>query len=564
MKPSDKLKEFIEKEIDEIPFDSGIPSYHVIQNIIRRLDVVALFSWDSDEPRDEELTLFKLYFAFGWAPLLKNYYDDIKIDVYQPFTLMMIESKVWVDSLVKYYGKLYFCKQLLAYEKAELIKISEGDKHDFYYEYLNKNNGIERFDRVSKNFFREHIVEKIIERKRKEKGFDKSRLLNELRSIIKSPDGKMISYNTTEFIDDYYNEEGYYQILRLQGHDDFGPTDLFGGIEYRKYVDIVELITGVALMHRDACMELINMNNNIDLHNVISHTYFKDKIIENYANYLEVGKSEMEQIFSCITLNKDNFEYYLEYPSTPAPMYFEVSDNLLIRSIAGCLGNPIDLLNRELKRKYRKGYDRAVNRREDRFRDELFGFFPSEQIIKIPREINVSFNGIKTDIDAVVFDTKNRTLGLFQLKWQDAFAHSMIERYSRMNNLFPKANEWIDKMRQWVDCHDGKSLLSSLQINKELKGNYEINEVCVFVLSRNQMNFTGMEDLDETVAWGSWHQLIESQSRIKTSSDDSIKNMFYKLKMLSPASRIDRDEVLANTEISFEMGEYSISYKSKS
>jgi hypothetical protein len=474
---------------------------------------------------------------------------------------MTDEMISWADSNIEFSGKIEFCKQLLSYEKAGLIKIISPKENEFTFSYTHEITGIEQFDKMSMDFYKNEIVERIINEKKKAKPFNEEKIKKELRKIIKNPDGKMISYNTTPEIDDYYNQRGHYHILRLQGYDDFDTKDKFGGIEYWKYVDMIELITGVAIMHMEACLELVKMNPKVNLLNTLSYTYFKDKTISLYSNYLGVDENEIEQIFSCITLSKENFDYYLEYPSTPPPMYFQVSDNLIIRSIAGCISNPFSLLNRELKRKFRSDYDKAVNRREDRFRAELFMFFPDERIIKIPREINISFNGIKTDIDAVVFDSKTGTLGIFQLKWQDPFAKDMTERYSRMSNLFPKANEWVSKMKFWATNNTSKTIFNSLQINKQLKGAQEIKEICCFVISRNQMNFTGMEIDDETVAWSSWHQLIESQARIKTDFDDPIREMFVKIKSFSPERRIKTEKLPQAENIEVQIGKIKVYYE---
>ena len=227
----------------------------------------------------------------------------------------------------------------------------------------------------------------------------------------------------------------------MQGYDDFDNKDIFGGIEYWKYVTIVELIIGVGIKHTDACFMLKEENPRVLLENLLTYTQSKQRAISDYAKYMNWSEDEIKQIFEAITLTKDNFDYYLEYPCTPLPIFFEVGGELLIRSVAGCFSNPFSILNRELKRKYKKDYDKAVNNRENRFRNELFKLFPQNNVIKVPKEINISFNGIRTDIDAVVFDQTAGTLGLFQLKWQDRYGYSIKERYSRISNLFPKANE---------------------------------------------------------------------------------------------------------------------------
>ncbi len=97
----------------------------------------------------------------------------------------------------------------------------------------------------------------------------------------------------------------------------------------------------------------------------------------------------------------------------------------------------------------------------------------------------------KTDIDAINSIPNNDTC-LFQLKWQDPFYKSMKERFSRISNLFGKANEWIEKVEYWLNNIERKNILSPLKINKHYKGTDKLflNEVHIFVISRNNINFT--------------------------------------------------------------------------
>jgi len=561
MRPSELLKQKIDDEAKILKNNFGGESYWAIQNIVRRIDFILPLFWRREGWSEQEVDTYREFFNFGWAPILKQYYTDINLNVYQPFPLMTDEMVSWADSNIQFSGKIEFCKQLISYEKAGLITITSPKQNEFTFSYTHETTGIEQFDNMSMDFYKKEIVERIISEKKKAKPFNEDKIKKELRKIIKNPDGKMISYNTTPEIDEYYNQRGHFHLLRSQGYDDFDTKDKFGGIEYWKYIDMIELVTGSAIMHMEACLELVKKNPNVNLLNILSYTHFKDKAISTYSNYLGMSEDKVEQIFSCLTLSKENFDYYLEYPATPPPMYFQVSDNLTIRSIAGCLSNPISLLNRELKRKFRSDYDKAVNRREDRFRKELFLFFQDKRIIKIPRGINISFDGIKTDIDAVVFDSKTGTLGIFQLKWQDPFGKDMTERYSRMSNLFPKANEWVTKMKFWATNNTSKTIFNSLQINKQLKEKVEIKEICCFVISRNQMNFTGMEIVDETVAWSSWHQLIESQAKIKTDIDDPIREMFVKIKSFSPERRIKSEELPQAENIEVQIGKIKVFYE---
>lgn len=562
MTTSEILKSAIVDDYKKLRETFKSDSYYAIQIIIRRLDVISLFFWNSKHLNEEQVNESREFFNFGWAPLIKRFFDTHDFDKQHQFIQTREYDYSWADSVILQSGRLAFCQQLLDYEKGSLLKFIQVKETEFEIQYPSERIGHAYFERKSVDFYRDEIVERIIKDKKTKNTLTGDEIKIKLREIITNPYGKFISYNTTEEIDEYYNEKGHHHVLRIQGYEDFDTKDKFGSIEYWKYVDLIEILCGVAIMHTDACIELTKMNPQVDMHNILSYMYFKDSTVKIYAKYLGVSESEIEQILSCVTLHKDNYIHHLEIPAPVPPMYFQVSENQLIRSVAGCLGNPFRFLNIELKRKYKRDYDIAVNNRESRFRKELFLFFPHQRIIKIPREINISFRGMRTDIDAVAFDTETKTLGIFQLKWQDPFGHSMKERYSRISNLFPKANEWIEKMKFWLSSTDSKTILNSLQISRNYPQETEINEICVFIIGRNDVHFTGIE-LDNRVAWGSWHQIIESQARVETKFDDPIKEMFVKLKSFTPDHRADREDMPERQDFDVTIGNYKVFYKNK-
>lgn len=558
-KTADILRPVIDRDYEKLRDTFRVDPYYAIQILIRRLDVITLFFQSSKHLTEEGVNESREYFNFGWSPLIKLFFKDHDFGKLHHFIATSQKDYDWADSVILHSGKLAFCKQLLDYEKAKVLEFSNPKANEFEIKYKSDQTGIEYFDRLSANFFAEHVLGRMINEKKSKLPFTEEEIKLKLRAIIKNPYDKFISYETTPEIDEYYNQRGHLHIMGIQGYDDFNTTDTFGSIEYWKYVDLIEIIMGVAIMHTEACLELIKMNPSVDMHNILTYMYFKDSTIKIYAGFLGVPYEEIEQIISCFTVSKDNYESYLENISPAPPMYFQVSDNQIIRSVAGCLGNPLRILNTELKRRFPRDYDLAVNRREERFRKELFGLLPQDRIIKIPNEVNLSFNGAKTDIDAIVYDTATKSLGLFQLKWQDPFGHSMRERFSRITNLFPKAQEWIDKIGFWINSVDQKTILNSLQVNKYAPQAKEISEIYVFVLARNHMHFTGVKT-DERVAWGSWYQLIESLVRVKAEFDDPIREMFVKLQTFAPEHRMTKEEMPTRQNFEAKIGDYRIYY----
>ncbi|WP_281631615.1 hypothetical protein [Flavobacterium luteolum] len=547
------IENLVETETSKIKETFSGPSYYAVQHILRRIDFVMLFYNNDPRKTKEEVEELREFYSYGWVKALKPFYHDLNIDILESFPEMYKEAINWADGIMQFSGQIAFLIQLLDYYRSGLINLEIKNKREISFRYIVENPGVEYFDRKSRDFYRDVIVERMLEQKKQDDSLNENVIKIKLREIIRNPKGKYISYDATPEIDEYYKIKGQIFVLKLQGYDDFGEQDLFGGIPYWKYLDVVITIVGAAIMHTEACLELSKMNPSVDLHNLLTYTYYKDKTLNVYKNYFGASQDEIEQIFSCITLNKQNYNYYLEYPGAALPMYVEASDNMLVRLISGCLGNPFELLNRELKRKFEKDYFKAVNNREERFRNELFNLFPSQNLIKLQKGVNITVNGRKTDIDAVLFDTDTMTIGLFQLKWQDPFKKSMRERFSRISNLFDKAVEWVDKVENWLTNTDIKNILEILEIKKYYKGEISINEAYIFVLSRNNINFTNIDKMDDRVAWGTWYQMIESQNIVRTSSENIIKDAFIKLKTLSPKHRLKNEKLpeLPNFEMQF-------------
>jgi len=135
----------------------------------------------------------------------------------------------------------------------------------------------------------------------------------------------------------------------------------------------------------------------------------------------------------------------------------------------------------------------------------------------------------------------------------------MKERYSRITNLINKANEWIEKMKFWINDNSAQTILNSLQIDKQYDGKLEVNEVYIFVIGRNNINYTNVI-LDDQVAWGTWYQLIESQAVITADFDDPIREMFVKLKTFTPKNRKEIDNLPEIPDFDTKVADYRVYY----
>ena len=200
----------------------------------------------------------------------------------------------------------------------------------------------------------------------------------------------------------------------------------------------------------------------------------------------------------------------------------QIGEKHVISSVGGSLTDPVGFLLAELRRLFPRDWDVAVNEREKWFRRELYDLFPETHLLAIecPVILRADPGYMVTDVDAAVFDTRNGSLGLFQLKWQDPFGSSLRKRESRMKNLIPSANTWVQAATSWIS---GKSIADFRQQFRLPKT--EAVSAYLFVVGRSFVSFSGARDVDRRAAWGMWPQVVEllAEERIVR---DPIRGLF--------------------------------------
>jgi hypothetical protein len=524
--------------------------YTDLITIIRQFDLFYLSVMTGGQPNKIQATKMLEFYRYGWFDSFAYFLPKVSSLDSPPVFPSNIQAQSWADSVLGVSGKIEIAARHLDLVKAGVIQIEQKSKSTFITKFTHKIAEKEHYDRESFEFVKKYALTGVKEKyDLHQKRFKKIEHL--LPAIVQNPYGKYIAYKATEEIEDYYADAGYFHMLEEQGYSDFGEDDTFGGVPYKKYLDCIKDICSGVLMHIDCCNALTTINPSVNPYDIFTYNWYLDKKIEGYAAHFNLSKEVATQIISCLTLSEENVSFYKGLRGALPPPYIRTGKNQYARSVYGSLHGAIDFLKRELKRKFEKDYFLAVNKREKRFRNDIYVFFPGDRFIKIDKEIVLKYEGIHTDIDAVIYDIKTHSLGLFQLKWQDMFYTSPTERYSRISNLFPKATEWIDKMEKWINNFRQEEVIKKLKLDQY--NVTEIGEVYNFVIARNHVHFTGVEP-DRRAAWGSMNQIPYSLSRIKTLFDDPIRELHVKLKIDSPEERVKREgyPLFANYKIELE------------
>jgi len=520
----------------------GIELVLPLIEIIRSIDYETYFNRFREDQIKSRTVLEK--FQFGWSIPFRILYENLDFEAKVPLFEYDFAAREWIDSLIQHGGSIEISRQLIEMCKARLFSLKEKEKTSFVFHQLTHGVGDEYYEKLSMAYYHS-VVEKILKEKINETLIELPVIKEELKSIVDISNNHFIEYKATVKVEAFYRKLGYIMMMTSQIVDDIDESDMFGGIPYKNYLDVVEYGFMASLMHRDCCFSLAEKApDQVSLRTIFTYHFSFSQFIELLSDYFGWENGKTLQIVSCLTISKENFEYHLSYPGLGPSPYFQISKDVLMRSLNGCQSKPVFFLNRELHRKYPKDFRIARNRRESRFKAQLYDLFQQNQLQCIDQNININ----TTDIDAVVFDKKKKILALFQLKWQDSFSTSMKERRSRISNMIPKAVRWIDKVEEWIKGNDNKAILNACGID----GN-RIEDIHLIVLSRNHVHFTNVE-LDQRATWGSWFQLIEASAKVKSESESNpILEMVTKLRFYYPEMRREVEGLIVGNarEITF-------------
>jgi len=462
----------------------------------------------------------------------------------------------WAQEVIYQTGKAVIGLQLLDNVQAGVAILSQPSHFEFVFRNIHAACGIEYFDELDQLVVRRELASRI-----QDELVRRNLLISDdaeitMHQSMDSPRNLFISYHAPAEVWSLFLEQAaYWQLLQTAG-EDFGPDDMFGGIRYEIYHDAVRYMIAVGMMHAHYCTLLIGRQPELDEGVLLTYVQNKQRAVEELGEFLETEAAVTEAVLGCLCLGPDSYEIYLDEPGVPPPPYLTLSDSQLVRSVAGCLDNPSGFLNRMLKIKHPLEHSKAVNEREIRFIRDLGQLFAGDRFIRIEKPVLIRSDKGNTDIDAVIYDTQTKALGLFQLKWQDPLGESVKLRRTKAENLY-KANEWVDKVCSWLQSRSGPEILKSTRVIRRRPAPDALGEVFLFVLGRNNIHFTN-STADPRAVWGSWQGVRASRLQVAAfMEDDPIRELYTKLWLYQAQNRSEFTGP-APTEYAIQLGPYRI------
>ena len=472
----------------------------------------------------------------------------------------------WAQEILYQSGKAAISLRLLDGIPGGLVSLIRPSPFEFVFRYNHTACGIEYFDELDLSVVEEEFAVRIEDELARQDLLVTDETEALMRRSMSSPCNQFISYDPPDEVWDLFLQRASYWLLLQTAGYDFGPEDAFGGIRYDVYREAVRYLIAYGTMHTHYCRLLALQNPDIDEGVLLTYIDSKQRIVEDLSSFLEITESDATEVMGCLCLTPEHYEKYLEEPGAPPPPYLMMSDTQVIRSTAGCLANPCGFLNRMLKIRHPLDHSKMVNRREDRFIKDLGRLFEGERFIRIEKPVPVTIEkpvpGKKkkkdTDIDAVIYDTHTKSLGLFQLKWQDPLGESVRLRRTKAENFF-EANEWVDIVCKWLQQRNGAEILKETQVMPQQPAQDALGEIFLFVLGRHNVHYTNSTP-DARAVWGSWHGVMASRIQVAAfMEDDPIRELYTKLWLYQGENRLGRDE-FPPAEYGMRLGPYHIQH----
>ncbi len=328
-----------------------------------------------------------------------------------------------------------------------------------------------------------------------------------------------IQYDSDRELHELYQEQAYSSLITSPEADALPDESIVGPRTFGEWKMLTITAVARAMLHLSFATRLGAKNQDrLNLRNLLTVPVRYEDLRAVWGQQTGVIDTDgLDEIGDIFLLSPGRATEYFSNYDYPLPYSIGFGRYFALLPQFGYISNACTFLVTELKRKYRKDWDKAVNQREARFQQDLYELLPEPRYIRGRENVTLrSSNGsTATDIDAVLLDAKGNCLYLFQLKWFDIFGLGLRERQSKLTNLL-KANKWVDQVSSWVSTLSQQDLFTRLGLQKHFP--VITADVRLFVLTRNSVRFSGLHEYDDRAAWIAWPRL----ARLVTENSDHL------------------------------------------
>jgi hypothetical protein len=265
-------------------------------------------------------------------------------------------------------------------------------------------------------------------------------------------------------------------------------------------------------------------------------------LVAAIAAALAADPAVVGRAVAAFTLDGESAAYHAAVPGVAAAPLVRVAPDRLVWSVHGLTTEPLLFLTRELRRRAAPEYHNTAHLREAVFRQDLYALFGDKRFVTGAGRVELRRDDgdARTDVDAVVFDRRTCTLGVFELKSQDPFARSTAE-LARQRDAVLYANRQVSGVLAWLQRHGADALLG--RVHPQTAKTFRVQKVYPFVLGRYLAHFGDGPEPDRRAAWGTWPQvlrLLDGQP-FRAADANPLASLFTRLTNDAPVVRPPAD-----------------------
>ncbi|MDP9374305.1 MAG: hypothetical protein M3Q65_17985 [Chloroflexota bacterium] len=436
----------------------------------------------------------------------------------------------WAERFIQECGRLGEAELVLAGCETGFLQIQHGGERLFDAWVATRRMPTEWREREDFAWWAASLARRT-EREWQELAADRPQVRQQLRALVGCGALPGDVYMTTPALDDYYRRLGLLHARRMAHQHSYPDDAAIGGCTFGLYRDLLARLIGWALRDLDLCVARGENERAIRAGQGLAVPRSETALVGALAAALNVDAALVRRALRSLTLDRENAGYH-DAPSGAAPPLIRADEDRLVWSATGLLSEPFVFLARELRRRHAQEYHNAAYLREGVFRQDLYRLFADKRFVRSVGRVELQREGgrggVRTDLDAVVFDRKTGTLGIFELKAQDPFARSVAERLRQRDNFY-HAGRQVAAILHWLQRHGGDALLARVD-GRTAKG-FRVQKVHVFVLGRYLAHFAEGPEPDRRAAWGTWPQVLRlvDERPFGPSDANPIRALFDKL-----------------------------------
>lgn len=176
-------------------------------------------------------------------------------------------------------------------------------------------------------------------------------ILKRMEELLYLWNNDFIGYGAHEDVDQYYIDNAVIDLLQETDWDIFEEKNKFGGIEYGIFIDAIVFLEMVALKHLQFVYLAIDKYKTLDKFNILPVIAKKEIICESLSDFLSIDMVTAEKVFSLLSFRQSQSDEFWK-KNLPLPPYVEMAKDYYIRSLAGCLYEPVSYFLYNLKKEY--------------------------------------------------------------------------------------------------------------------------------------------------------------------------------------------------------------------